>query len=116
MGTTTGKHPGTKERKKMNANLHNCVDTLTAEKRIKVEDYKGFWSVIDSLNGYVLLEHNTYGDETCYLVVKAKDFEYKAFTLKSGEKVIIPFFSKLVNVFETYDDIETCLDDEGIEH
>ena len=93
----------------INKNNHNCVNALKAEKRIKVKDYIGAWSVIDDLNGYVLLEHNTYGDETCYLVVKASDFEWKEFTKKStGEKVLLPYFS---DAYETYDDIETALDD-----
>lgn len=96
----------------MNANIHNCVDCLKAEKRIKVEGYRGFWSVIDDHNGYVLLEHNTWGDETCYLVFKAKDFNWKEITLKTGEKIVVPYVAALV--FETYDDIITCLEDEGI--
>ena len=45
----------------MNMNIHNCVDCLKGEPTIRVYGYVGFWSVIDDLNGYVLLEHNTYG-------------------------------------------------------
>ena len=96
----------------MTANIHNCVDALKSEKRIKVEGYVGFWSVIDDHEGYVLVEHNTYGDETCYLVFKAKNFEWKEFTLKSGEQITAPFVS--TTVFETFDDIITCLEDEEI--
>lgn len=98
----------------MTANIHNCVNTLKAEKRIKVADYKGTWSVIDDHDGYVLLEHNTYGDETCYLVIKANEFEWKAFNTKDGSEVVLPFFPATSYVYETYDDIESCLEDEGI--
>ena len=98
----------------MNANIHNCVNAIKTEKRIKVANYRGFWSVIDDHQGYVLLEHNTYGDETCSLVVKAKDFIWKEITLKSGELIIVPFFDLTTTVYETYDDIVTCLEDEGI--
>ena len=94
----------------MNANVHNCVDTLKKERKIKVINYKGFWSVIDDFEGYVLLEHNTYGDETCYLVVKASDFVWK----EISTNVIVPFFDQLAYIYETYDDIKTCLEDEGL--
>lgn len=92
-----------------NKNVHNCVNTLKTVKKIKVEGYLGAWSVIDDLNGYVLLEHNTYGDETCYLIAKAKNFEWREFTKKTtGEKVILPYFSE---TYETYDSIEIALED-----
>ena len=64
----------------MTPNIHNCVNAIKDEKRIKVEAYRGFWSVIDDHNGYVLLEHNTYGDETCYLEICVEK-------LKSGSKI-----------------------------
>lgn len=93
----------------INKNNHNCVNTLKAEKLIKVATYTGTWSVIDDYNGYVLLEHNTWGDETCLLVAKAKDFIWKEFTIKStGEKILLPYFE---TTYETYDDIRTALDD-----
>ena len=98
----------------MNANLHNCVDCLKAEQRIKVFGYKGFWSVIDDLNGFVLLEHNTFGDETCYLVTRASDFEWRQVTLRNGDIFNVPYFSATTYIYETYDDIQTCLEDEGL--
>lgn len=98
----------------INPNNHNCVNTLKNEKRIMVEGYRGFWSVIDDHEGYVLLEHNTYGDETCYLVFKANEFNWKEIILKNGEKIIVPFIDGLTTVYETYDDIITCLEDECI--
>ena len=91
------------------------MEILKKARKIKVENYIGLWSVIDDLNGYVLLEHNTYGDETCYLVAKANDFTLKDFIKKSTEeKVKIPFLPETATIFETYDGIEICLEDEGI--
>lgn len=62
------------------------------KQNLKIEGYKGKWSAIDTYNNYYLLEHNYYGDETCYLVIN-EDNEV---------------------VCETYDDIETALEDLGI--
>lgn len=60
---------------------------------IEVKGYVGKWSAFDkrSFNGttYYLLEHNYYGDETCYLVVN----------------------SDMTFIEETYDDIKICLED-----
>lgn len=95
-----------------NLKNHPCVECLKNEPIIRLENYYGSYSVIDDLNGYVLLEHNTYGDETALLVVKASDFEWKEYTnKKSGEKVNRPFFNKNVSVYETFDDIKTALED-----
>ena len=94
----------------MTTNIHYCVNTLKAEKRIKIEGHIGFWSVIDDLNGFVLLEHNTYGDEAGYFVVKANKFKWKEITLKSGEKITVPFFESS-EAYETYDNIRTALED-----
>lgn len=98
----------------INANLHNCVSVLQDQPRIKVEGYNGFWSVIDDHDGYVLVEHNTYGDETCYLVFRAWEFRWKEITLRTGAVEIMPFIDDDVDVYETYDDIITCLEDECI--
>lgn len=98
----------------MNENLHNCVALLEKEGFIKVAGYNGSWSVIDNFKGYVLLEHNTYGDETCYLVVRASDFEWRQFRLRNNEVVNAPYFSLNTIIYETFDDIKTCLEDEGI--
>lgn len=93
----------------MEANIHNCVNVLKEAKVIKVKDYVGAWAVIDDMNGYVLLEHNTYGDETCYLVAKAKDFTWKVFKKKgTEEKVILPYFEE---TYETYGGLEEALED-----
>lgn len=80
----------------------------------KVKGYYNKWSVIDTYKGYALMENNTYGDETCYLVVKVKDnVQDKEYTKKSnGEKIVLPTIMKVV--CETYDGIEIALEDEGI--
>lgn len=80
----------------------------------KVKGYYNKWSVIDTYRDYVLLENNTFGDETCYLVVRkndnVKELEY---TKKStGEKVILPTIMEVV--CETFDGIEIALEDEGL--
>ena len=63
---------------------------------VKIKGYIGVWSSIDSAEIdnkiYYLMENNTWGDETCYLVID------------ENKNVIC----------ETYDDIETSLADEGI--
>jgi hypothetical protein len=63
----------------------------------KVEGYTNKWSVIDDLNGYVLLENNTWGDETCYLVAK--------------QDQPTPNNAIMEVAGETYDDLETALED-----
>lgn len=98
----------------MNKNLHICVDLLKNEGLIKVQGFKGFWSVIDDLEGFVLLEHITYGDETCYIVARASDFEWRKIRLRNNEVVNVPFFSLNVTTYETFDDIQTCLEDECV--
>ena len=87
---------------------------LSKEIEYKVDGYYNRWSVIDTYNGYSLLENSTWGDETCYLVVKNNvevvDKEYVK--RSSGEKVMIPTIMEVV--CETFDDIEVALEDEGI--
>lgn len=70
---------------------------MTIQKEhIKVDGYRGRWYVIDQIitgkGKFYLLEHEVYGDETCALVVDA-NFNFIA---------------------ETYDDLFTALEDEGI--
>ena len=80
----------------------------------KVKGYYNKWSIIDTYKGYALMENNTYGDETCYLVVKVKDnVQDKEYIKKSnGEKIVLPTIMEVV--CETYDGIEIALEDEGI--
>jgi len=90
----------------------NCIDTLRKAKAIKVENCVGFWSVIDYSHGYVMLEHNTFGDETEYLVIKATEFVMKNFTNKiTGETHSRPFFPSSVPYYETFDGIGEALED-----
>ena len=64
---------------------------------VRLRDYRNKWSAIDHMevNGvdYYMFENDTYGDETYYVVTP---------NINDG-----PFY-------ETFDDIETCLRDEGI--
>ena len=80
----------------------------------KVKGYFNKWSVIDTFKGYALMENNTYGDETCYLVVRINDnVQELEYTKKSTEeKIILPTIMEVI--CETYDGIETALEDEGI--
>ena len=79
----------------------------------KVDGYTTTWSIADEAFGFVLLENNTYGDVTCYLVVRknivAEDKEY---TKRNGEKIMLPTITS--RVYETYYGIRQCLEDEGI--
>lgn len=79
----------------------------------KVEGYRNRWSVIDDDGEYALLENATWGDETCYLVVRmdvpVQEISYKK---KDGSDVLIPTIMKVEG--ETYDDLQTALEDEGI--
>ena len=63
---------------------------------IKIPGYTNEWSAIDDYvvgnKHYFLMENDTWGDETWYLVI-TKDFK---------------------EIYETYDDIESCLIDEDI--
>ena len=63
---------------------------------LKIDNYMNKWSAIDFIvvnnKTYYLMENNTWGDETCYLVID------------ENKNVIC----------ETYDDIITALEDEGV--
>lgn len=69
-----------------------------------VEGYSDQWSLINTYDHYGLLENNTWGDETCYLVV---DLDQKIVT--DGDCPTI-----LEVICETFDDIVTALEDEDI--
>ncbi len=63
---------------------------MKEKQNVKIDGYVGKWSAIDNYkNEYFIMEHNYYGDETCYLVID------------KNNKVIC----------ETYDDIITALED-----
>ena len=78
----------------------------------KVKGYANTWTVIDTFRGYALLENNTFGDETCYLLVKMDDNVEELEYTVNGEKVILPTVMRVID--ETYDDIFTALEDADI--
>ena len=90
------------------------MDSVKKNIDYKVNGYYNKWSVIDTYKGYALMENNTYGDETCYLVVKVKDnVQDKEYTKKNnGEKIVLPTIMEVV--CETYNGIKIALEDEGI--
>ena len=80
----------------VSVNLSESVNKL---QNIRIPNYYNTWSAIDSLTvrigdenpiTYYLMENDRYGDETFYLVVT----------------------EDLKTIYETFDDIETCLRDE----
>ena len=80
----------------------------------KVNGYRNRWSIIDTFKGYALLENCTYGDETCYLVAKL-DQEPVMKTYIRPDKLRIELPTIMEVICETFDDIETALEDEGVE-
>ena len=85
----------------------------TRTNEIKVNGYRGTWSIVDYYDvvndigltvRYAMLEHDYYGDETCYLVIEDSAVNWSALC---PDVYIGP-------VYETYDGIETCLEDEGV--
>lgn len=93
----------------------NMIDIVEG-KDYKVKGYTNEWSVIavDEIEGYVLLENNTWGDETCYLVAPIFDnVEVIKLTGKNGERGFE--FLEIQNILcETFDGLEIALYDEGI--
>lgn len=75
---------------------HLDDDDIDKFQNIEIPGYTDTWGAIDGLflnnKTYYLMENDEWGDETCYLVI-TPDFK---------------------EIYETYDDIETCLIDEGI--
>ena len=72
---------------------------------VKIEGYTGHWSAIQKLKFdddkvYYIFEHDYYGDETCYLVVR--------FAIANYTKV------EIAELYETYDGLIQCLIDEDI--
>mgnify|MGYP006976119177 CR=1 FL=1 len=65
---------------------------MKTKQNIKIEGYSGKWSAIDNYDKYYLMENDYYGDETCYLVIDDTN----------------------TVISETYDDIVTALEDEGL--
>lgn len=86
---------------------------LQANVEYKVKDYRNRWSIIDTNEGYGLLENCSYGDETCYLVVKLdQEPVMRTYRRRDDSTVELPTIMEVV--CETFDGIETALEDEGI--
>lgn len=85
-----------------------------SNKEFKVKGYYNRWYVIDTYKDWALLENCTWGDETCYLVVrKDEEIQDREYTnMNTNKKVILPTIMEVV--CETFDDIVTALEDEGI--
>lgn len=71
---------------------------------VKLEGYRGTWYEIARMEVeniiYILLEHEQYGDETCWLVAALYPGSYDSYFLKV--------------ICETYDGLEVALEDECI--
>jgi hypothetical protein len=80
----------------------------------KVDGYVGKWSVIDDYQGYVLLEHELFGDETWYLVVKRDAITTnKRYKIDDkGNTIIYPVIVE--DVITTFDDLITTLEDNDL--
>ena len=98
--------------------MNNNINLFTTEElqEVHIEDYRGYWGEIDRLTHnnttYVLFEHNTYGDETCYIVAKLCPIsETRHVTIKDKNYVLI---EKDDIVDETFDGLVQCLYDCGI--
>lgn len=83
---------------------------LNRKESYKVFNHTGRWSLIDEYKGYGLLEHDYYGDETCYLVVSLNaPVEMKKYITKTGDKIELPTIMEIVG--ESYDGLEVALED-----
>lgn len=87
-----------------------------SNKEFKVKGYYNRWSVIDVYEEWALLENCTYGDETCYLVVrKDAPVKRKFSSDKAFNGIMVGYYDEIEEVVcETYDDIITALEDECI--
>lgn len=87
-----------------------------SNKEFKVRGYRNKWSVIDEYEEWALLENATWGDETCYLVVrKDAPIKRKFSSDKDFSGIMVGYYDEIEEVVcETYDDIITALEDEGI--
>ena len=78
---------------------------LDSNKEYRVKGYSNRWSVIDTYKGYALLENCTWGDETCYLLVK-QDVPVKTKYKDDGSS-----YEVITEVIEeTYDWIEDAVE------
>jgi hypothetical protein len=93
---------------------------ITKHTNIKLEGHVGLWTVIDAIfydgNLYGLLEHNTYGDETAYQIVKLNRDDYREYWLecKGSDKEGSYYIPVSRQIAETCDDLITGLQDYGM--
>ena len=85
---------------------------------IRIDGRIGTWYEIDRryINNelYLLLEHEQYGDETAGLLIKVPPIQkLKIEDTGSGRHIFIP---KEYEIGETYDNIETALEDYNISY
>lgn len=86
------------------------------KEEFKVKGYTNKWSIINESHGYVMLENSTWGDETNYLVIPG-DAEVinRPHKRRDGNYTIIPTVElEEEKILETFDDIDTCLEDNDI--
>ena len=79
--------------------INKCADVHDEKQHERFSEYIGSWGAFEKLDlgdaTYYIYEHNKYGDETCYLVVK--------------------YINDMpIDIYETYDNIIECLIDEEI--
>lgn len=85
---------------------------------IRIHDRIGTWYEIDrkyiNNNLYLLLEHEEYSDETSSLLIKVPPIQkLQIENTRSGRHIFIP---AEYEIGETYDDIETALEDYNISY
>ena len=86
------------------------TDFINENVSYKVYGYSNRWSVIDRIDDYALLENETWGDETCLLVVNVKaPVVDKLYKTRDGKMIRIPTIMEVLD--ETYDDLQTALED-----
>ena len=107
---------------KYTVNRKTYVVPITNKTPCKVEGRMGKWTIIDAARVgndiCVLLEHNTYGDETAFLLAQLPRAEVQWIADHEDEwqedrKGILRFEAKY-ELAETYDDIVTALIDEDL--
>lgn len=100
---------------------NNNVYMIGIDKRtnIKLEGHIGLWTVVEAIfykgNFYGLLEHNKYGDETSYQVVKLNRDDYREYWLICyGDKEGSYYIPESRQLTCTWDDLITGMQDYGM--
>lgn len=81
--------------------------------RVTIEGYEGLWGEISRVlhndHLYVLLEHNYWGDETCYLAVCVPPVDELEYVFPQYKDPV--YLKENTVVDETYDGLLQCLYD-----